>query len=286
MKYIIANPLSFGSIGNSRSSVGHSFYNWLAALLIADYCNLKFIHAPFQGDSTRYESLIKLGDLYPSLSALKNVTIREHPQLELHNCSTVEEEIKILEKFKQYIETLPDNTGLRFTKGLQFPGKYLISKSDYLIPKLSKNYWKEKELQSEKESYVGVHIRRGDITTENKERWQNLGHYRGIVDKIKNQIPDIKVIIVSEGQTDHFSLFSDCELLLNGSDLKAFQTLAKANILVTGQSTFSTLLAYINKGLIIYTPCLYFTEFTSFPKRFIHYQNLNTYNLSYELNTI
>lgn len=277
MKYIIANPLNFGSPSNSRSSIGHSFYNWLSALLIAKECGATFLHHPFLGDTTRYNSFLNLGDGFDEpTNEQKSKGMITHHTLHLHS-NNVQTDINTLSDFKKFLNSVQDDTIIQFNQGAQFPGKYLIEKSEFVCDLVSPLYWKDKiPNRDESKINIGVHIRRGDISeTRNNDRWKDLGHYRKIINDLQLQFPLSVVNIVSEGAASDFDIFSDCKLILNGSDLDAFHTLVSADILVTGQSTFSTLMAYITKGVVIYTPCVFYSEFDKFSSRFIRYDKIN-----------
>jgi len=273
--------LKFGNELNSRSSIGHVMYNVLSALLLAEYCNCTFLHEPFECDSKRFENIFNLTVLYNTISTKENLTIIPAPNLNFaHNPNTCTDEQGYfnVQQFYNLVTSQPDNTIMQLQVGKQFPG-ILIERSEYLCEILQKCYWSNKTPYQFGKKSIAIHIRRGDIhSIKNHDRWKPNSHYRTIIDKIKKKYTDIEVYIISEGNPDDFIEFqSDCKLVLNGSDIDALHMLASADILVTGQSTYSTILSYINKGIIIYTPCLNFTRFEKFKHpRFIHYKNIET----------
>ena len=282
MKYITPNILNFGSPSNERSSVGHASYNWLAGLIVSKLVGCEFIHSPFTNDCERFENFLNFGDGFKTIKDLQDYKLIEFPQLNFSHTPEIDDSIAYnsLNKIKQQIETSPENTIFTFKKSLQFPGA-LIKDSEFVCNILSKSYWKHNskhKFQDLSKPNVCIHIRRGDINQHhNSDRWENNEHYLNIIKNIKDKI-NANFYIISEGQENDFPKLKEyCTLVLNGSDIKSFNMMASADILVTGQSTFSTIISYINRGIIIYTPCLNFTRYETFDKkRFIHYKNIKT----------
>jgi hypothetical protein len=182
-----------------------------------------------------------------------------------------------LEIIQSHMLSTADSQIITFPSGKQFPGA-LIRNTEWICEKLQTSYWKNNipyEFNKGKTS-VCIHIRRGDITEQhNSDRWKSNSHYLNIINDLKKVLFNPEFFIISEGEVGNFEEFKeDCTLILNGSDINAFHMLASADVLVTGQSTFSTIIAYINKGKIIYTPCLNFTLFDNFGPRFTRYDKI------------
>jgi hypothetical protein len=280
MSYITPRLIKYGHASNTRSSIGHAMYNYITALLIAKKYKLSFLHTPFQADCERFEEVLGLNKMFPTIKSVRHPGYKALPLLDFgqfsgdentfrKECLRLTREMNHRDFRTVFITTRPDR---------QFPG-LLIKDSEYLSNVLSQAYWavnEKSKLYDYNSTNVAIHIRRGDVTEEgNSDRWKDNYHYKNIIDKIKLKIPDAKFYIFSEGEEDDFKEFdNDVNLILNGSDIEAFNNMASADILVTGQSTFSTIISYINTGKIIYTPCLTFTLFDGFSKRFIRYDKI------------
>lgn len=296
MSYITPNLVKHGQPSNDRSSIGHAMYNYITALIISHKFNLNFIHQPFTHDTERFEKVLGLCNKFPKINSIEKPEIVNIKRVDFGHVSEIPEADlqDKLNKIDEIIKNGKSNTVFVMGDSLQFPGN-LIKESEFLVKYLSDAYWsvnsKVNNFYDKNFINVAVHIRRGDIINDPKHptygRWKENSHYLQIVKDINKVIPNAKFYIFSEGVEDDFKEFtelSNINLVLNGSDISAFYNLATADILVTGQSTFSTILAYINTNQIIYTPCLSFTMFENYSKRFIHYKKIedglqNIYNV-------
>ena len=283
MAYITSNLVKFGESKNQRSSIGHAMYNYITALIIAHKFNLSFIHQPFTHDTERFENVLGLCNKFPKIKSVKNPEFVKIQRVDFGHTSKIPEgELNVkLDGIGKIVKGGKPNTVFVMGDSRQFPGN-LIKESEFLVQYLSDAYW---SVNSRKNSFydnsftnVAIHIRRGDIKIlKNPDRWKENSHYLQIIKDINSVIPNAKFYVFSEGTPEDFSEFKEfnnLDLILNGSDINAFYNLATADILVTGQSTFSTILAYINPNKIIYTPCLSFTMFENYSKRFIHYEKI------------
>jgi hypothetical protein len=286
MAYITPNLVKHGNSENGRSSVGHALYNYITALIISHKFNLNFIHQPFTHDTERFEKVLGLCNKFPKIDSIEKPEIINIQRIDFGHVSEIpESELQDkLNKINGIIKKGKSNTVFVMGDSLQFPGN-LIKESEFLVKYLSDAYWsvnsKINNFYSKNFINVAIHIRRGDIINDPAHptygRWKENKHYLEIAKKIDKLIPNAKFYIFSEGAEEEFKEFtelSNIDLVLNGSDIDAFYNLATADMLVTGQSTFSTILAYINKNQIIYTPCLSFTMFENYSKRFIHYTKI------------
>lgn len=195
------------------------------------------------------------------------------------------------------------------SEGNHFPGK-LIDDSEWIVEKFQRAYWKRNSsldtIYNPDNTNIAIHLRRGDVRILNHpDRWKDNIYYIDIINKLKRRIKNPKFFIFSEGDETDFldfkyitdlnvnfykfslspiegnssilkNIFSgDVNIISGGIDVEIFHHLVAADYLVTGQSTFSTLAAYFNRGLIIYTPCINFARFDKFNSmRFIHIKNI------------
>jgi hypothetical protein len=280
MKYIIPKIVEGGNESDERSSCGHSFYNWLTSYLISDLSpDIEFIHSPLKKSSKRFENILNLGKNFKNINDIKpskTVTIKT---FDFGNDGNVNYELfnKRVDNLMFIIGKEPDNTLFIMGDASQFPG-LMVEKSEHISDILSECY-----INPHKYGYdnnytnVAIHIRRGDINKEKHQtRWEENDHYISIIKEINEKIKNVKFHIFSEGVIGDFQEFNDynCNIILNGSDLLTLDGFVKSDILVTGQSTFSTMVAYMNKGIIIYTPCVNYSRFEKFSKRFIKYNEI------------
>lgn len=280
MKYITPNVISFGSERNERSSVGHTFYNWLASLLISKMCGIELLHDPFKADTAKFEPILNLGKHFKTINDVEFTKLVKLPNLDFGHRVINQKVINSnIERVKQIVSDAEDGTVFVAEHGGQFPG-VLIDDSEFVCEMLQDSYNNPQKFEYEKGKInVAVHIRRGDITERgNSDRWKNNQHYLQIIKDVKEKLGDrVKVFIFSEGHPLEFQMFTreGCELVLGGSDIKTLDGFVNADILVTGHSTFSLLAVYLNKSTIIYTPCLNFCRYDNFESdRFIKYDEI------------
>ena len=193
------------------------------------------------------------------------------------------------------------------TTGNHLPGLMIVD-SECIIEDLQKAYWSKNE--NNKTVYnndfinVAIHIRRGDvITLVHPDRWRDNNYYCDLISQIKSKIPKSKFFVFTEGSKKdfpefakisnltsefyEFSLFgenqmfnqnyiSDINVIVGGIDYEVFHQFVSSDILVTGQSSFSTIAAYFTKNKVVYTPCINFTRFENFNSdRFIRFDQIN-----------
>lgn len=281
MKYFISNPIKFGTSENERSSIGHAFHNWLTALIVSKKSNIEFIHTPFSNDCTRYENFLNFKHSFKTIENVNIEKIYQVPLIDFAHLKSTQENVaeENIQKLIHFINDLPDNTGVLFSSYSQFPG-ILIKDAHFSIEKIQESYWSKHEntkTNFDKSKFnVAIHIRRGDITKQtNFDRWKDLTFYKKIIEKINKTYKGCDIHVYSEGiQSDFSELFiENVKFHLNGSDVESLHDMCSANILVTGQSSFSIMASYINKNTIIYTPLHNLTRWESFGNRFINVED-------------
>ena len=206
-----------------------------------------------------------------------------------------------------YIQSLKDDKNKLFviggSEGTHFPG-LLIDDSEWLIDIFQKAYWskntKTNTIYKQDKVNIAIHIRRGDVKIlKHPDRWRDNIFYIDLINDLKSQIPNAKFYLFSEGDKSEFSELEkmldfdkdiyicgmepldknnmngdfngDLNLILGGRDTEIFHHLVSSDILVTGQSTFSTIAAYFTMGKVIYVQCMNYARFDKFKSdRFIN----------------
>ena len=299
--YIQPHVLSYSPGDGTNSSFGHMVYNYITGLLFSKEMGMQFVHCDLSGYAERFNSILNLKNNFKTVDQLpikKIVKIDKYnfrEDLAIERCAN-----EIRSHAEQGILFRID-----FDKGNLFPGR-LIKDSEWLVEVFSNLYFKNNnKLEIFKPSHenICVHIRRGDITeSRNPDRWETEEYYTSIIDKLDKK-ENVKFFIISDGVPGNFthirqkyddlniiqlssfhnsneSIFnqifdSKYNLILGGKDTEIFHMFSQSDVLVTGQSSFSTLCSYINKGKIIYTKCKEYTDFENFKdKRFINALNL------------
>jgi hypothetical protein len=302
MNYVQPQLLNWSHGDESNSSIGHSMYNYISVLLFSKIAGLGFIHTDVEGYGKRFNNILNLKNKFQSINDINISETVIINQFDFRNNLHIEDCLNLIKKYNNKNNVL---FKLDFNNGNLFPGK-LIQDSEWLMEIFSKSYFDSNKKVSIYEPYfnnIAVHIRRNDITkNKNPDRWEDNEFYIKIINKL-NKEKDSKFFIISDGVLEDFtsitkkyknlniiklstsyasdeSLFnqtfdSKYNLILGGKDTEIFHMLAQSDILVTGQSSFSTLCTYINKGKIIYTECKEFTDFGKFKdQRFINVINL------------
>lgn len=102
---------------------------------------------------------------------------------------------------------------------------------------------------------VAIHIRRGDVDSETKDRYTPNNYYRKFLAYLKRQYRDFTFCIYSEGSREDFSDLESSNLFfhLNGGIEETFHQLVTAKILVTAKSSFSYAAGILSTGTIYYT---------------------------------
>jgi len=261
MRYIQSAPIDFTDPDVGRSSSGHKFHNWITGLYLSKLFDLEYIYSPFTGDAERYETFLNLHSAYRNITQITptlviNVGTPEFCHNDELDHALYTNSITALETI---IENSPDGTLFRLGHN-PFPG-LLTQYYSQVVEELQQVYWSldrgiELKYNSDKVS-VAIHIRRGDINaSKNPDRWLDLEYYASIIDKFNLELNSLDIHIFSEGQPEDFKVLmrENVTLQLGGSDLEALHHMSAADILVTGQSSFSIMASYFNRGVTIYTP--------------------------------
>lgn len=263
MKYIQSSPINFTDPDAGRSSSGHKFHNWITGLYLSKLFDLEYIYSPFTEDAERYDTFLNLHTAYRTPSQIQPSGIVELGTPEFCHNDELPHTLyyESIERIKTIIEESPDGTLFRLGHN-PFPG-LLTQYCNTVTEELQQAYWaldREIELQYNLNKHsVAIHIRRGDISVNrNPDRWLDLHYYAKIIDRFNSQLGEqnIDIHIFSEGRPQDFEALvrDNVTLQLGGSDLEAFHHMCAADILITGQSSFSIMASYFNKGTTVYTP--------------------------------
>jgi hypothetical protein len=111
--------------------------------------------------------------------------------------------------------------------------------------------------------HVAVHIRRGDVCSENANTSIRFTSNSEVLDKVRTvqQVLNewglaFQVHVLSEGREDDFGELRDImpRWHLNSCAIEAFDRLVRADILIAAKSSFSYAAALLNSGVIFYDP--------------------------------
>ena len=263
MKYIQSAPIHFTDPDAGRSSSGHKFHNWITGLYLSKLFDLEYVYSPFTEDAERYEAFLNLHTAYRSTDQISNTSVVELGTPELCHNDELDHihYYQSIERIREVIESSSDETLFKLGHN-PFPG-LLTQYYSKVVEELQQAYWSldrgiDLKYESSKVS-IAIHIRRGDINaSKNPDRWLDLDYYAGIIDKFNSELglELLDIHIFSEGQPEDFKVLvrENITLQLGGSDLEAFHHMCAADILITGQSSFSIMASYFNRGTIICTP--------------------------------
>ena len=103
---------------------------------------------------------------------------------------------------------------------------------------------------------IVIHIRRGDITARNHDRYTHNHVYKQIIKQLNEKYPTYKITIHSQGNIEDFSdLFSDnVSFSLNKELRVTFHSMATAKVLVMSKSSLSYSAAILNGNDVYYIP--------------------------------
>ena len=99
---------------------------------------------------------------------------------------------------------------------------------------------------------VAIHIRRGDVDSEETGRYTKNDDYVKIIDRLKITYPLYTIKIFSEGKFEDFQdlgLAEEC-FLLNIDVAATFHSLVSAKVLISAKSSFSYAAALLNENTV------------------------------------
>lgn len=265
MSYVISRPWG------GHCGVGHQFYNWVVAWQLANYYDLKFVHAPIIGTSPsqgyndftdkRWEQFLNLGHSEIIESQLpcdiRKIKLPELPWKEdlwIHHTCDNELWARIIKEHKN------DNVLFECARN-QF---MRLDQSCLQHHRLRAKYWEARQkypmpcMFDTTKLNVAIHIRRGDITPNSnaKDRWMNMAIYTNIIYQIRNLDGNNAIFhIYSDGTRKDLAELIDLPnivLHLQEDVFDTFHHMVMADVLVIGKSSFSALAGHLqNKVKIV-----------------------------------
>ena len=290
MKYLKTDPISFGAPSNERSSLGHVFHNWITGLILAKKYNFEFIHSPFTGDTTKFESILNFWKGYTDGSSIVDVRKLNLPPFDF--CHDENTSVEMFDTNIHYFNSMTDQDyeacyKLAFN---QFPGK-LTQYIELVNEELQQLYWEGKTnyFKDSDKINICIHVRRGDINQNNNpDRWRDDDFYSNLIQELNNKFGKdfIKIHIITEGGLKNIKTFDNVIDHSGISDIDSFHMMCSCDVLITGLSTFSICAAYLNKNIIIYDPLKNFTDWGNCSSRFMSINNINWESIKIKYNLI
>lgn len=130
-----------------------------------------------------------------------------------------------------------------------------------MIPDIRRKYYVNKSARpSPSQLTVAVHIRRGDVNSQNTGHYTSTDKIEKIINGVKNILDEhrleYKISIYSQGHPAEFSRFqhSNVRLSLNTDPIEALKDLIQADILVMSKGFFSYYAGLVSEGIKIFEP--------------------------------
>jgi hypothetical protein len=160
---------------------------------------------------------------------------------------------------------IPDHDTIDFAKNFWsfipcFGHQNIYQVFNFTHKRFREKYYSDKVTRLNPLLIVGVHVRRGDISSDTPEFWTELASIATTIAKIKNALDKrtvkYRILVFSEGAHSEFSDLEslEVELLLNADPVWTMRELIEADILVMAKSSFSYCAAIISDGIKLYEP--------------------------------
>lgn len=122
-----------------------------------------------------------------------------------------------------------------------------------VIAKLRDYYRTGKKPQTETPE-IAVHIRRGDVKKDNRQRYTDNAIYKQLIQVLKVKYPNMMITVFSEGKVGDFNDIGlpEANFCLNADIRSTFHSLVLAKVLVCSKSSFSYSAALLNENTIYY----------------------------------
>lgn len=108
--------------------------------------------------------------------------------------------------------------------------------------------------------FAAIHIRRGDVKSDNQMRYSPNAYYMRIIQKLLERRPNLELRIFSESDSsESFQEFIDleCKLFLDHDLVDTWRQMICSDVLVMSKSSFAYVPAIYNSKLVIYQPAWY-----------------------------
>jgi hypothetical protein len=137
---------------------------------------------------------------------------------------------------------------------------------EQVLPTIRRNYRANKGSPIHDVFTIAVHIRRGDVSLENKKvaraftpNTSFINTLETITQLLSDRVSEYRIRVFSQGDRGMFAEFQrlGCEFCLDQPALWSHRELADANVLVMSQGSFSYTAAQLNEGIVLYDPQKY-----------------------------
>ncbi len=133
-------------------------------------------------------------------------------------------------------------------------------------PLLRERFWQNKERHPARAFTIAMHVRRGDVTADNRARRSftpNAAFIRtleSILEAVSARVADdVRIELFSQGDPAVFEDFArlGCALRLDEPALTTHRALVEADILITSKGAFSYTAGVLSEGITLYDPQKY-----------------------------
>ncbi len=136
-----------------------------------------------------------------------------------------------------------------------------------VLPQLRAKFWEGKQRHMQPgEIRLAIHMRRGDVSAEDKKVAKNFTPNATFVNTLKrlralvgSKVPALRIEIFSQGEAAMFADLAElgAHLRLNEPALDTHRALVEADILVMSKGAFSYTAGVLNDGITLYDPQKY-----------------------------
>jgi len=129
-----------------------------------------------------------------------------------------------------------------------------------VIPELRKKYYRNNFPARNEVITVAVHLRRGDVTPEHRQRFTSVNTVYETTHLVKSILDDYQedhtISVYSEGKASDFAELREmgADLFLSLDAVWTMQQLIEADVLIMSKSSFSYVAALISDGIKLYEP--------------------------------
>lgn len=245
------------AVPNPGAGIGHQMANWIAGLWFARVFGLEHAHIPFS--TPQWEALLGFGEGKESLESLvksngyRKVSL---PLFDEFNQFEVEQIKKIIASYndKKIVFVLEQDQFYRNQYGVMNDIKHRFYHAAARE--------KDKLKYSNEYFNIAIHVRRGDIVTDQHTsnpnllmRWQETAYFKNILISVLKQLKtkkNVKIYLFSQGSKDDFVEFNEfdhMEYCLDMGAQESFLHMVFSDLLITSKSSFSYKPAMLSNGI-------------------------------------
>jgi hypothetical protein len=134
------------------------------------------------------------------------------------------------------------------------------------LPSLRSKFHKNKQPQPGNAFTIALHVRRGDVTTDDKKHASRFTPNAAFIhtleclkEAVAARVSDARILLFSQGDSAIFEEFAraGCDLRLDCSAIATHRELVEADVLVMSKSAFSYTAGVLNEGISLYDPHKY-----------------------------